>query len=220
VVLVHATDEPEPCAWMTELGGAAFAAYGLQGPVSTVIDGHRIGPGAERWRNAEAVYEANRELVLAELREASPYTLSLAATLGEDGVVRGTLRVDGPASESARVQVVLAERGVLYPGKAGVVVWRMVARGSLLGPAAGVPYEPVDGGRTIEFARSLAEISAENVRFLERTEAAGGNAATRLSVAIDPRQVSIVAFIRDAAQVVRQATQLDLGDIAPEGAPR
>jgi len=217
VVLVHAIDLPEPSALATELGVAAFDAYGLQGPTTTVIDGVAFGPGAERWRNAEAVFEENRALVLAELAKPSEHTIAIAAELdpagAAPGTVRGTVRVEGPAGD-LRVQVVLAERGVLYPGKALIVVHRMVARGSLLGAVAGLPYEPKDGGQTFEFSRALADITAENVRFLERREAAGGAPASRLSVAIDPRQVSIVAFVRaGAAGEVLQAAQLDLGAI-------
>jgi len=220
VVLVHAIDLPEPSALATELGAAAFDAYGLDGPVSTVIDGRSFGPGAERWRNAEAVYEENRALVLAELARPSEVAIAISAELdpagSPPGTVRGTVRVEGPAGDR-RVQAVLVERGVLYPGKALIVVHRMVARGSLLGSIPGLPYEPREGGQTFEFSRTLAEITAENVRFLERREAAGGAPASRLSVAIDPRQVSIVAFVRSGtAGEVLQAAQLDLG--AADGA--
>lgn len=224
VVLVHMVDLPEPCALTTDLGVSAFAAYGLTGPTATAIDGHAFGPGAERWRNAEAVFEENRELILADLREASAHTLAIEAELdppGEPaGTVRGRVRVEGPAGD-LRVQVVLAERGVLYPGKALIVVHRMVARGSLLGVPDGVPYDAKDGGQTIPFSRTLADITAENVRALERREAAGGNPASRLSVAIDPRSVSIVAFVRDRSTgEVLQAAQFDLGVAEDEGARR
>ncbi len=221
VVLVHHVDIPEPCALMTELGMTAFGAYGLQGPTATVLNGSQFGPGAERWRNAEGVYESNRELVLSELRNRSEYSIAIEATATPDGTVQGTVRVEGSDEKLRRVQVILAERGVLYPGKALIVVHRMVARGSLLGSLDGVRLEPEDGTHTIAFSRTLKEMTDENVAFLDQYEANGGNPASRLSVAIDPRQVSIVAFIRDVTtQEVLQAAQLDLGDTEPEGALR
>lgn len=218
VVLVHHIDAPEPCASMNDFGSSAARAYGLAEPTRTVIDGRDFGPGAERWRNAEPLYEQNRLLVLERLKKASPFQLKIDAEVATDGRVHGSVQVDGEAEKSCQVQVVLAERGVLYPGKAQVVVHRMLARGSLLGRVYGVDLVPRDGKATIEFSRTLDEITAENVAFLEEYEQAGGGAASRLSVSIDPRQVSIVAFVRDVStQQIVQAAQLDLGDPIEEG---
>ena len=221
VVLVHHIDLPEPCALMTDLGMHSFQMYGLEGPVSTVIDGGDFGPGAQRWRKAEEVYEANRALVSDHLTQPSEVELAIDATLADDGTVRGTVRVTAPDARLLRVQVVLAERGVLYPGKSVVVVNRMVARGSVLDSIDGVRLENVEGEQTISFTRTLAEITAANVAFLDAYEQNGGGAASRLSVKIDPRQVSLVAFIRNAATLkVLQAVQLDLGKGTDEGGLR
>jgi hypothetical protein len=117
-----------------------------------------------------------------------------------------------------RVQVLLVERGVLYPGKSIVVVNRMVARGSLLRDDDGVRLDRREKVQTFLFDRSLSDITEANVRFLEEFERESGGLASRLSVDIDPRQVSVVAFVRNGATLeVLQAVQLDLGDAAEEG---
>jgi len=203
---------------MTPLGLDAFAVYGLEGPISTVIDGVEFGPGAERWREAEKVYEENRALVLGRLRKAPEARIQLQANIDDEGNVRGSVTVEVEDPRALRVQVLLVERGVLYPGKSIVVVNRMVARGSLLRDDDGVRLDRREKVQTFLFDRSLSDITEANVRFLEEFERESGGLASRLSVDIDPRQVSVVAFVRNGATLeVLQAVQLDLGDAAEEG---
>ena len=213
IVVSHHIDQPEPCALMTPLGMDAFAVYGLQGPISTVVDGVDIGPGAQRWREAEGVYEENRALVMGRLKKAPEAEIDLAATLEDGGRVHGSVTVTVDDPRALRVQVLLVERGVLYPGKSIVVVNRMVARASLLRDDDGVRLAAKEKTQTFTFDRTLDEITAENVTFLEEYEQENGGLASRLSVAIDPRQVSVVAFVRNGATLeVLQATRLDLGE--------
>ena len=110
------------------------------------------------------------------------------------------------------MQIVLAERGVLYPGKAKIVVHRMVARGVLTEELDGAPYAPINGVMSLKFDKSLTEITEENEAFLKRHEDEGRGLPTRLSTSIDPQQVSLVAIVRDGNTVL-QAVQ-----ITPEGA--
>jgi len=218
IVVSHHVASPEPCAIMTPLGLDAFAVYGLEGPISTVIDGVEFGPGAERWREAEKVYEENRALVLGRLRKAPEAKIQLQANIDDEGNVRGSVTVEVEDPRALRVQVLLVERGVLYPGKSIVVVNRMVARGSLLRDDDGVRLDRREKVQTFLFDRSLSDITEANVRFLEEFERESGGLASRLSVDIDPRQVSVVAFVRNGATLeVLQAVQLDLGDAAEEG---
>ena len=217
VVLVHHINQPEPCALMTEIGSHASQLYGIEGPVTTVVNGTDFGPGAQRWREAEGVYEQNRTLVMDQLKNAPKVELALDATIADDGTVAGAVRVTAAEPRRLRVQVMLAERGVLYPGKSVVVVNRMVARGSLLSSLDGKRLANTTDEQSFSFSRTLSEITAENVLFLERYEAAEGGDASRLSVAIDPRQVSVVAFVRDASSLeVLQVVQVDLGDTEKE----
>ena len=74
----------------------------------------------------------------------------------------------------------LAERGVLYPGKSKIVIQRMVARAALTDSLEGIPFEPKDGRMTIPFSRSLAEITRANVDYLKKLEAARSGDGTDL----------------------------------------
>ena len=78
------------------------------------------------------------ETIEQQLATSSEYTLTLRDARVVNGEVSGTLVVIGPGATGLRVQVVAAERGVLFPGKSEVGVHRMVARGSLLGAVQGV----------------------------------------------------------------------------------
>ena len=82
----------------------------------------------------------------------------------------------------------------------------------------GWPYEPTDGVMKFDFSKALAEITAENEKYLALYEESSGNACTRLSTKIDPRQVTIVAFIRHRLSgEVLQAIQIDPEGAKPEG---
>ncbi|MEZ6195389.1 MAG: hypothetical protein R3F20_06650 [Planctomycetota bacterium] len=198
VVITHHIPVPEPCATINAVSTRHAESYRIDKPQVIVSDGRRGGPGAERARNAEKVFEANRDIIQGELARKSAYTITLEGKVAE-GVVSGRITVEGPENDDAVVQVLLVERGVLYPGKAQVVVHRNLVRGSLTGDVEGEFWEPEDGEMSFEFSRALADVTAENRRFLEAREAAGNPSATRLSLDIDPRQAAIVAFVRDTA---------------------
>jgi len=173
------------------------------------MNGVRNGPGAARERDAEELYERNRRIVRELLGAPSDYEITGTARV-EDGVLKGRVTVKGPEKRYSRVELVLAERGVLYPGKANVVVHRMVARGALTDSLDGVEYEPEEGAMTISFERALADVTAEHVKYLERWEKENGGNCSRLSVEIDPRQVSVVAIVRNRSTLeVLQCRQID-----------
>ena len=200
VVLNHQIEIPEPHAMMNPYSQYLKEFYGVDGPVYFKIAGVRNTPGAARWRQAEAAYEQGRVAINDFLMREPQVNVALNARL-ENGRVKGEVTVTPSEGmtisegRELRVQVVLAERGVLYPGKAKVVVHRMVVRGALTGSFEGERYR--GGTLNVKFDKSLAEIQAENERYLTEFEAAGGGIATRLSMRIDPRQVAVVAFARD-----------------------
>jgi hypothetical protein len=112
-------------------------------------------------------------------------------------VLKGTLTVTGPADAQDRVQLVLAERGVLCPGKGLVVVHRMLARAEILSGHDGIPFRPRDGKMAIPFEVKLKAITAANESFLDRYQEQGKGMPARISSKIDPKQVSLVASVRD-----------------------
>ncbi len=208
-VLTYHVEEPEPSAMINRLSMATADLYRDSRPVYTKINGQAKGPGAGRARDAEKIYNANRRAILGELARPSSFTLTGSAKVDGD-VVSGEIEVRGPATEDLDLQVVLAERGVLYPGKGKVVVHRMVARAALTGEVDGIPLAIVDGKMKFPFKRALADIRKTNETFLADYERKSNKSPTRLSTRIDPRQVSIVAFLRDRLSLeVLQALQID-----------
>lgn len=183
--------------------------YGIGEPGVTVINGRIRAPGAARTSDKEKLYQRLRDLVVAELARAPRQTLSLDARL-EDGVVRGTLKIEGAWSQGVSAHVVLAERGVLFPGKNEVVVQRMVARAALT-PAQGVAYErTADGRQEIAFEARLDDIREANEAYLDELEAAGRGTAVHFATAVDPEQVTLVAFLQhDFRREVLQAVQVE-----------
>lgn len=208
-VLTYHVDRPEPSALINALSMRTAEMYGSLEPTYTKIDGIATGPGAGRWRRAERIYNRNRELVLAALELGSDYEIKASAEV-DGNIVKGEVNIEGPEDPDLLLQVVLAERGVLYPGKGKVVVHRMVARASLSGSLEGTPFRAKDGKMSFPFERSLLEIQEKNESFLDEYEKQTQSSTSRLSTRIDPRQVSIVAFLRNPSTMeVLQAVQVD-----------
>ena len=219
VLLVHHHPRPEPTALQTALAARQAERYRVTGPTSFVMNGVRPGPGAARERDAEALYEENRRIVRDLLAAPSDYKVTGEARV-EDGVLKGSVTVKGPEKRYTQVELVLAERGVLYPGKANVVVHRMVARAALTDSLDGVPYAPVEGAMSLPFERALADVTKAHVAHLERWEREHGGNCSRLSVDIDPRQVSVVAIVRNRSTLeVLQVAQID-AEVPAEEASR
>ena len=208
-VLTYHVEFPEPSALMNPLSIGMADVYGSARPTYTKINGRMTGPGAGRWRAAEKIYNQNRALVLEAMEEASSYTI-LGNVKVQAGLVSGKVVVKGPPGSDLVLQVVLVERGVLYPGKGGVVVHRMIARAALTEKLEGVAFKASRGEMVYEFSKTLEEIRKFNEAYLDRYEERTHKAATRLSMRIDPRQVSIVAILRNKqSHAVLQALHLD-----------
>ena len=188
---------------------------GVGGPGVFVLNGRRREPAAASWRKAEAVYHRCRGAALEELARPTEYALELEAWL-EGDALQGSVSATGPAREGLRLQLVLAERGVLFPGRSEVVVHRSVARASLTELDSGVPYEPE---LLLDFEGSLAAVQAANERFLDELQASGAGAVRKLSTAIDPAQVRVVAILRDLSTgEVLQAAEVEPERVDPAAA--
>ncbi|MEE9392617.1 MAG: hypothetical protein V3W41_08945 [Planctomycetota bacterium] len=209
-VITYHLPQPEPSALQNAASLQAQKYYGIGGPGVFLINGKDQSRGAGRWRDAEALYEAAKKTVYQHLKEPSKYEMSLEGKL-EGEKLTGRITVTGPSRENTVLQVVLVERGVLYPGKGKVVVHRMVARDELTPELGGIDFEPKMGVMVFDFERKLADVSEDNSVFLEDFEEEGGGACSRLSMKIDPRQVAVVAFVRDSTtSEVLQAIQVDI----------
>lgn len=208
VFLSYHLPEPRMEPLVNALAIETSRMLGVGGPVVQVIDGGALAPGAGRWGDAEAIYNAARAPIVSRLDKHAQFKLKGEARI-ENGYVRGAVHVEGSlASDDLRVQVIVAERGVVFPGKSTVVIHRMLARGSAFGSLEGRPLDSAKDLEEFQFERSLAELERELVAFLEEMEA-GGGAASRMGTRIDPRSVVLVALVRDIRTgEVHQALQI------------
>ena len=205
---------------ITPMGQFMAGWLGVNGPVAQVVDGVRQTPGAGKHRDAEKIYQITRDAVISRLRKSSPVEVSVEAELDGQSLA-GHVSVQGPAIDSEEdlglkplvVQVVVAERGVVFHGSSGVVIHRMLARGlATNGPLSGVAYLPDDDGRLeFSFARNLADIEAENTSYLESLEEGQTKGGTRMGLRIEPTSVEVIVIVRDAASgEVIQCRKADL----------
>lgn len=213
-MLSYHVDVPQPVALMNEVSLSVAEEVGKR--PTYYVDGREAGPGACRYPDADTVYEDVREVVMQHLARASKFTFALDARL-DDGMVRGSLRIKGPSRSGRNVQLVLAEKGAIYPGLGATVVHRMVARSSLTQKPEGIAWQPVNGVMEIPFERSLTEIEAANLRFLDQYEQSGGSPASRLSTRIAKDQLVVVAILREPdTRIVEQSAQQDVRVIAAQ----
>jgi hypothetical protein len=148
-----------------------------------------------------------RDLVVSQLQRAAPIEINGNAELVGTALT-GHITVQGPVIGSEDepdlkplvVQVIIAERGVVFHGSSGVVIHRMLARGlATTGPRKGVAYLPDDDGRLeFNFARDLSDIESENSRYLDQLEEGQTRGGTRMGLRIEPGSVEVVVVVRDA----------------------
>lgn len=205
---------------VTPLGQHMAAWLAVRGPVVQVVDGVRSTPGAGKHRDASEIYSATRDTVLGRLANRSPVEVNVNAAV--DGTrLSGEVTVTGPslgtpedeALKPLVIQLVVAERGVVFHGSSGVVIHRMLARGlATRGSLHGVPFLP-DAKGVLEFTfdRDLSEIEAENTDFIDELEKEETKGGSRMGLRIEPSSVELIAVVRDAetGEVV-QARQCDL----------
>ena len=104
-----------------ELVDESAFVYDLAGPRVVVIDGTGRQPGACRDDEVQKLYDALRESIGSRLKLPTEFELELEGEV-EGTLLTGALTISGPARADTLVQVVLAERGVLFPGKSGMVL--------------------------------------------------------------------------------------------------
>ncbi len=192
-----------------EVAQAQADVYGVP-PAIHIVNGVAQFPGQGKARDAEQIYKTGRDVVREALRQPATVMLELDATL-EGKVLKGALVVEGVDALDARVHLVLAERGVLYPGRSKVIVHRMVARAALTRSVMGEPYQANEEGKmTLTFQRNLAEIAQGNRFYLEEIQGEGKGAVQPYATRMDPKQITLVAFVRDNdTREVLQAIQID-----------
>ncbi len=192
---------------VTPLGQFMAGWLGVSGPVVQVVDGILKAPGAGKHRDAEKIYELTRDAVISRLQRPGPIDITANAELVGTSLA-GHVSVQGPAIDSEGdlalkplvVQVIVAERGVVFHGSSGVVIHRMLARGlATRGPQNGIAYLPDDDGRLeFEFARDLSDIEAENTEYMDALQEGQTKGGTRMGLRIEPNSVEVIVVVRDA----------------------
>lgn len=211
-VAYHVGDEAFEPLWNPTSDALARAISG--GGPAQVLDGKTELPPRGLVRHKEQIFDAVKGAVTARLSEPSEYAIELEATVDHAGI-HGEARVKGPEGAASTVQLLLVERGVVYPGKSKVVIQRNVARAALTAWAGGEEWAPVDGEQRLPFERAFADVERENAAFLTERRPPG-ESATTIGVRLDPRQLSVLAIVRDAkTKEVLQAAWLD-PKLAPE----
>jgi len=192
---------------VTPLGQYMAGWLGVRGPVVQVVDGVRSAPGAGKHRQAAEIYEATRDAVVSRLARNSPVEVNAHAVLTGTQLT-GSVSVLGPEIGSPEdlalkplvVQVVVAERGVVFHGSSGVVIHRMLARGlATRGSLAGVAFLPDDEGKLeFQFSRNLSELENENRKFIDQLEEGETKGGARMGLRIEPKSVELIVLVRDA----------------------
>ncbi len=205
-------------------------SYGLQvanqrqvtDPYVHVVDGVRFAPGGGRTRDREKIYGAVKRQSYEALKLATPWDLSIQNLEVVDGYVQGEVVLKPYVGKDQSIEdvdfdsqlpnhrlcVVLAERGVLFPGISKVVIHRMVARAPLTPNAFGVGLDLSEGSMTYSFRQSLEEVQQQNEAWLQAQIDSGAGQTMLMSTALDPKQLSVVAYVMDQSTgAIEQATQ-------------
>ncbi len=166
-----------------------------------------IPPGAPARFKAK-VFDAYKSAVMSRIDLPTDYTIELTGEANARGLT-GRVVVRGEQRPDVHLEILLVERGVLFPGKSKVVIQRNVVRAHLLGDGEGEPLAIKQGTMTVPFSAVFADVQKANADFLEAQEKAGKARTPRSPVRIDPRQATIVALVRNAGSgEVYQAAKL------------
>jgi hypothetical protein len=208
VQIVYHVPDPAFEPLVNPLSMHMWETFGSRGLVHK-IDGEIDAPPRGLVKHKEEIFDVCKGAITKELGRASKYTFEVTAKADVTGV-RGKVVVKGPAVEDAIVQVLLVERGVLFPGKSKVVIQRSVARASLTSAVGGVPFVLANDAMTIDFDRTFESIQTENRLFLEDEMRKGAAVVPTFATRIDPRQASVVVLLRERdTGGVMQAIQID-----------
>lgn len=182
-----------------------------------VINGNRAGAGAGRLRDREKIYREVRGIVHEALEEESAWKLEILDLAIHDGILSGRVVVDANTLDAVRKRrlcVVLAERGVLYPGLSSTVIHRMVARAALTPSPRGIWTKFEDQRFEYHFEQSLEKVAHTNEAYLKQAMADGIGQTVLMSTKIDPQQVSVVAYLHDPfSGKIEQAAQQDYEEV-------
>jgi tetratricopeptide (TPR) repeat protein len=198
VPLTYHVPIPKLSPLCTDVAEQVAARRGVTGGIVNVIDGVSAQRAAGRHRDADALYDMSRQAVVTELGQFSDYEIDIVASHA-DGRLVGDVLASGPADPDLDLMVLLAERGVLFPGASQVVVHRHVVRANLAERAGGVTWSEDADELSYRFDVALADLVDEHRAWLAAEVAKGAEDVPTLGTALDPRQLVVVAYLIDRA---------------------
>lgn len=205
VPLTYHVPLPKLSPLCTAVAEQAAGSRGMTNNIAFVIGGTQPAGAAGRHRQAEGLFEGARSTVMGELEQYTDYELDAVCEYTQGRLV-GSVTATGPADTDLDLMVVLAERGVLFPGESQVVVHRHVARANLTDRVGGVSWSEDADQLEHTFDIAVADLVAEHRAWLEAQVANGAQAVPNVGTAMDPRQLVVVAYVIDRSTgVVEQA---------------
>ena len=226
VFLTYHLDQPGLDPMVHEYGLDIFRQRQVSDPYIFLVDGYLASLGGGRTRDREKLYTAARDRVYQALQAAPPWKLDIQNLRVEDGKVKGRVDVsqflgEGQTSEDVdldeeypdhRLCVVLAERGVLYPGQSKVVIHRMVVRAPLTEQAFGTDMHFDNDQMQFAFEQDLRQVQQSNEAWLQDAIDSGRGQTQVMSTSLDPEQLTVVAYVvnRQTGRI-EQAAQKHLG---------
>jgi len=221
-VLEYHLPIPRPEPLVNEAALRQFEFMGFNGTPVAVFDGVETISGGGAEDKKEEIWLKYKEKLLARLKVPAKHEIEADLAI-RDGLVRGKIRVKGPAVSGARLHALIVEKGVLFPGGNKVVIHHAVVRGSVFAGPSGVAFRP-DGDERFQtsFEKSLSTVRRDLEDVLDQIEADSGVTFGMRPTRLDPEQLSLVVFLQAPSGEILQALQVSpVADEDPlEGLPK
>ena len=214
---------PGPDPMTTSQTTARSGYYNVNGVPTMQVDGAMVatadgdnfgGGGRDR---APVVFDKYRGLIDAALNRGTNAALTVAATIAGDKVTATVDVTKLPANAGdLRLQIVLAERELLFGGENGIRHHPMVVRGTAGEKGLGLPLAGVSATKhTFDLAAIRADLTRSLAADIGRRRAGGSSNATfaaedRAMTTIDPAHLVVVAFVQGPDRKILQAARAEV----------
>lgn len=191
---------PEPDPLANPASVKRFGFYEAGGTPTMAVDGKTEIVGADR-AGAKQRFEDNNKLFDKALLSAAEASIQLTARRDADRIeVHASAADVSSDSKNLRLQIALVEDRIRYSGENGIRFHPMVVRG--MAGDDGFPVEPGKAS-SVDYIFDIPKISSELKTYLDNYEKSndryGPITFIQKMYAINPADLSIVAFVQDTA---------------------